>query len=43
MLLEPETGLAEVRRVEYPVEVTQRRILEAGLPERNAFRLALGR
>lgn len=43
MLLEPDTGLAEVRRVEYPIEHTQQRIVAFGLPDRNAFRLALGR
>lgn len=33
----------EVRRVEYPVEQTQQKILDAGLPESLAYRLSLGR
>lgn len=32
-----------VRRVEYDVEATARKIVEAGLPPMNAERLALGR
>ncbi len=43
MLLDPEAGSGEVRRVEYPIGVTQQRILDLGLPERNAFRLSQGR
>jgi len=43
MLLDPDSGAGEVRRVEYPIAETQRRILDAGLPERNALRLAQGR
>mgnify|MGYP005849452687 CR=1 FL=1 len=42
-LLDTDTGAVELHRVEYPVAETQNRILEAGLPERNAFRLGLGR
>jgi predicted phosphodiesterase len=33
----------ELRRVEYPVEQTQQKILDAGLPESLAYRLSLGR
>lgn len=42
MLLDPEAGSGEVRRVEYPIAVTQNRILNCGLPERNALRLKQG-
>jgi len=43
MLFDPDSGVGEIRRVKYPIEVTQRRIVAAGLPERNALRLAQGR
>ena len=33
----------ELRRVPYPIEVTQKKILDAGLPSRIAARLAVGR
>jgi len=33
----------ELRRLEYDIETTQKKIREAGLPERNAERLAYGR
>ncbi len=42
-LLDPESGRVEVRRVEYPVADTQARMRSAGLPDRNALRLSLGR
>jgi len=38
-----ETGVVELHRLEYDIEAAQRAILEAGLPERLAQRLALGR
>ena len=38
-----EAGTIEVRRLEYDIEKTQAKILEAGLPERVANRLASGR
>jgi len=42
MILDTEAGQAEIRRVAYDVEATQRRMLELGLPSRNAYRLSLG-
>jgi predicted phosphodiesterase len=42
-VLDSDTGLAELHRVEYPVQVTQRRMLKVGLPTRSAYRLTLGR
>ena len=38
-----EAGTIELRRLEYDFEKTQAKILDAGLPERLANRLALGR
>ena len=40
-----DTGLQtiELRRVPYNIQEAQRKILEAGLPQNLAFRLALGR
>jgi predicted phosphodiesterase len=43
MLLDPESGSLEFRRVAYQVEVTQRLIRDADLPPRLAERLAYGR
>jgi diadenosine tetraphosphatase ApaH/serine/threonine PP2A family protein phosphatase len=43
MLLDTETGEAEIRRIEYGITTTQERILHAGLPARMAYRLAIGR
>jgi diadenosine tetraphosphatase ApaH/serine/threonine PP2A family protein phosphatase len=40
---EPDTKTAEFHRLEYDVAAAQKRILEAGLPERLALRLALGK
>jgi diadenosine tetraphosphatase ApaH/serine/threonine PP2A family protein phosphatase len=42
-VLDEEAGTMTCYRVEYPVERAQARILEAGLPEALARRLALGR
>ncbi len=39
---EPETATVTWKRVDYPIEQTQEKILAAGLPERLARRLALG-
>src|SRR6266436_3031204 len=36
-------GTIEIRRLDYDIPTTQKKILEAGLPERLAERLALGR
>jgi hypothetical protein len=38
-----EAGTIELRRLEYDFKKTQAKILDAGLPERLANRLALGR
>jgi diadenosine tetraphosphatase ApaH/serine/threonine PP2A family protein phosphatase len=43
MLLDPESGGVEFRRVAYQVELTQRLIRDADLPPRLAERLAYGR
>jgi diadenosine tetraphosphatase ApaH/serine/threonine PP2A family protein phosphatase len=42
-LWDAERRLIALRRVEYPVEAAQKRILDAGLPEHLAIRLAFGR
>ncbi len=42
LIYEPEEGVLTWRRTPYPVEVTQRKILAAGLPPRLARRLAAG-
>jgi len=42
-LLDPATRHLDLRRVAYDVETTQAKIRSAGLPERLAHRLALGR
>ncbi len=42
-LYEPAKGMIELRRVEYDLATTQKKILEAGLPERLADRLAVGK
>lgn len=39
----PELNLIQIKRVEYDIAVTQKKILAAGLPERLAERLAAGR
>jgi diadenosine tetraphosphatase ApaH/serine/threonine PP2A family protein phosphatase len=36
-------GTIEIRRLEYDIPTTQKKILDAGLPERLAERLAYGR
>lgn len=41
-LYDPDGGRVEIRRVAYPVEKAQRKILDAGLPEFLAARLAIG-
>jgi predicted phosphodiesterase len=38
-----DDDMAELRRVEYDIPTTQRKILDAGLPEQLARRIALGR
>ncbi len=43
VVFEPAMGLVELVRIEYDVASAQRKILEAGLPERLAQRLAAGR
>lgn len=40
---DPESGLVEIRRVPYDVDTASRKIVEAGLPRVNAYRLFLGR
>ena len=42
-LYDSGSGVVEIRRVEYPVERAQRKIVEAGLPGFLARRLAVGR
>jgi len=42
-IYQPETQDLELRRIPYDVETTQRKILDAGLPEELAERLALGK
>ncbi len=42
LLVDTETLAAEMRRVPYPVETTQRRMLEAGLPANLIQRLSFG-
>jgi hypothetical protein len=41
-ILDTEAMTLEIRRVPYPVEVTQRRMEEAGLPGNLILRLAFG-
>jgi diadenosine tetraphosphatase ApaH/serine/threonine PP2A family protein phosphatase len=41
-LYDSDSGRVQIRRVPYPVEKAQRKILEAGLPEFLAARLAIG-
>lgn len=43
LLLDTESGEAELHRVDYAVDRTQERMEHAGLPARNAMRLAVGR
>lgn len=42
-IYDTETAVITLKRVEYPVELAQRRIFDAGLPPGLAHRLALGR
>lgn len=42
-LWDTDRRLIALRRAEYPVESAQKRILDAGLPEHLAIRLAFGR
>jgi len=41
-LYDTETRVVEIRRLDYDVEAAARKILDAGLPETNAYRIALG-
>ncbi len=43
VIYDVEKGQIQLHRVEYDIETTQKKILAAGLPERCAARLALGR
>ena len=43
MLLDTDSGEATIRRVDYAIGKTQARMYKAGLPDRMAFRLSLGR
>ena len=43
VLFTPEKGLVELRRLEYDIWTAQDKIIEAGLPQRLADRLALGK
>ncbi|MGQ9553910.1 MAG: metallophosphoesterase family protein [Anaerolineae bacterium] len=43
VMLDMASGAAELHRVDYPIDRTRRRMERVGLPNRNAFRLALGR
>ena len=38
-----DEGTIELRRLEYDIPAAQKKILDAGLPERLAERLALGK
>jgi len=38
-----DEGVVELRRLDYDMETTQKKILAAGLPERLAERLSFGR
>jgi len=42
-IFDGDTRVLQARRIGYPVEVAQRRILSAGLPASLANRLAIGR
>ena len=42
-LYDSERSTVVLRRISYPVEIAQRRILSAGLPSSLANRLAIGR
>lgn len=42
-MYDPEARTLEIRRIEYNLKKTARKIVEAGLPERNAQRLSKGR
>jgi len=42
MFIEPEKGIIEYRRVDYPVEKTQAKMKEVGLPPRLIARLSFG-
>ncbi len=43
MLYDSETGRTQLRRIEYRIDLAAQKILEAGLPQMNAYRLILGR
>lgn len=43
LICDPAAGSVEWRRVEYDIERTAKKIIEVGLPERNALRLHKGR
>ena len=42
-IVDVETRRMEMHRVEYPIQVTQEKMIAAGLPEPLVRRLALGR
>ena len=43
IIYEPKNRRIELRRVEYDIQTTQRKIIEAGLPDRLAERLEIGK
>jgi len=43
VIYDVDAGTIELRRLEYDIAAAQKKILEAGLPERLAERLAYGR
>jgi diadenosine tetraphosphatase ApaH/serine/threonine PP2A family protein phosphatase len=43
VIYDTEVGTIELRRLDYDIATTQRKIREAGLPERLAERLEFGR
>jgi predicted phosphodiesterase len=43
VIYQPDTMEVELRRIPYDIEVAQAKIIEAGLPQELAQRLALGR
>jgi hypothetical protein len=43
VIYDMDASTIELRRLEYDIEAAQKKIIEAGLPERLAERLAYGR
>jgi len=43
LIIDGPTAIFRIERVEYPIEITAQKILEAGLPEELAVRLPIGR